>query len=1479
MVIDTFFDLQRFANDNLKKGDDGFYWEGGASFSGTNSRADDSLVGTAEDYARLEDTTVVGALSTAGTANSIYLNGKESGAYSFNVEGSSWEIGLDDSRDVVHVGANGLDSIVSGEVALTVAGGRRNTFTETINGTPVYIQSDSGTAATVTADGSAVNYEFAGAGNDTVGVSTNVTAVFQAANGVELKPQADASVDGVKNVTAANATVTSDGSANVNIAVKDAVTVGNAAWAFTNNARDAATVTANASDGITKVDGYTTSATLTAKSLDSVEVNGTDWYEIDGKFTNITFDKDGDAKVNNTGTVTVSGGALAGVTFATVTSAGVVANNATIEANASLVTAVLGEAEEGVAEIAVSDSMLAATVSGDDAFFVTVNDGATDEKTYAIGTTADDATFYASKTAALMSAKANEAYTIEGGTGALTFADSIAAHDSAQVSVNGAAVTITNNGAADNYVIGTEKGNAGIAGVMLLKANDAINVSGDDDGYTALFSAEDTSGVLTFTANGKTVSVNAADVGTVTVNGATLHGVVLDVDANDAVLVQGINDSAIVTVGGGNATYYFNSKKDANRVIVDQNTNVTIDSGIVKYDVAQDGVVDYRRTTTQPAVTADNSKWAEIATIGSADDSVNTHKSEAFNTFYDLDSNSSVLSFESDNDTAPSEAEGGVIEISGETALGSASHVSLKVSEGGGSVPLNIQQNENDSVVEVNIDLTGSDNPSTVAIGTIAQTDSLGNPIYVTASHEVSLSNASGGYAYIGEGATGQNKIFGGTGADMLRHDGAYQATLLGGDGNDTIRGGENDVVSGGNGADYFYDTAAYALDYNPSEDIIIATRVKDFGDITSGKVHGAGNQIAFGDGDKKLLTLSNYDPNEAIHVKVALMDNDGNILPDTKNIVLANANGTVTVDSSAATNGAIIFANATERSPEGVHTVIGTAGNDSIYIGSNDFADGAGGNDRIFIDNDATNVRVSLGAGTGLDTISGWNYGFELGSSVVETGGTQVRARVYEDMLHISLQGAATETDALLFANSTQYGSDLELHGQYNVLVGDKKYTAIRNNGDSDRGEDSTSKGYAEVTNDGDVADYYVAERNGIVRFTNGVTQSFVGDDAIVLGSEKFWAIRELTIANNGKASVFGSATRETVTVGGDATVGANKHVSLGAENDVIISTGDDSVSAGNKFYFGAGDGRDTIQNFSHYLGVDLDPDKQMVDTLVLESYTGLKVAKAEGRGDRIEIGTTETDRVIIYEEDGVSLDKIYNIQVGDLDAKLTKIGSSEGGNNFAYEKKVEYYVGASGDAHDTLTIGIGIENADVRLDGFGDTFYRGIDVVDASAEEYTNISIGGSADNNTITAGGVGTTNFLWGGAGDNSLIGGDGVDYFLYYFGSDNYVQGGTGNAFNKGNNDTIEGYNCDQDFIFLNDVTIDQIDQEAMGMLNNNGITTENVTVKFKNGGSLTVNVTDQERVAFYMKDASSASGYSVYSAERSDGAWHSAQVQV
>ena len=1246
-------------------------------------------------------------------------------------------------------------------------------------------------------------------------------------------------------------------------------------------ANDDATFVIGSSGKITAVN-YTKEASVLSAGADEVSintpvtVNGKQWTQISGDISDsneiiggesvlipaIKFDADGNAHVNNNvldasgnvvdyGPVTVKGASTANVGFNGLNATGVNVNGAKIQAvGGSFATFAVDLGENGIDGIAFDAADDPIKVTGDGVF--SVQSG---QNTYNVATDADDITIDEQNNALVATVVSGKSYSIAGGNANYEL-NNVAAGGKAAVSLNGTAVEVNNSGTvADSYDIHTDKDVAGIDGVDGLKPGDALKVTGDSDGFVAIYDAANNindSDVVTFEVNNAKISVAAGKV--------DARDVVITSDNNNNVTVQGIEGNAVVTVAGS-ATYHFKNGRDRNTVTVGSTasyTEVTLSGSGDVITVPTAGVVEnVIDNTAKPRVEADKNKWTDIGTVGGATDNVSVNHAQVYEDFYNLNGKSgSIAGYANQNDSVPTDSLQ-AINIIGDTILSDAGHITLTGDSSVGQVPINIQYNENDKAVDVTVDLTNSNTPSTVAVGTTTNS-------YVSASHDVRLSNAgttaAPSYGYIGSGATGENVLKGGTGSNMLRHDGDNRASVIGGVSNDTIRADEHDIVTGSLGGDFFYDTSGYVTDYQVSEnDVIIASRLSDLSEVTKANVHGNGNQVKFGN-NGNFLTLGNIDPNAAVHVKVGVMNDNGNLVSGVRDVLLANGNGTVDA-TPAGENGALIIADSTRGA--GIQQVIGSVGDDNIYIGAYDFANGVSGNDSIHIDSGAEGVVVGLTAGGGQDSVEGWSYGFDraAGATQLNTGGTgndTVTGRVVEDRLYLYLNDGTS----ISFDETAKLGDAKQMHGQYDILVNDRKYTGIRN-GDS-------GVGYAEITNNDEIADAYFAERNGILRYTEGVTE----DLTIDLGNKVFYQdIRQLGLFNNSKAVVFGSSDRETVSLGGAASYGANKAVSLGGGNDVIIGSGNNNSIASHTLIFGVGDGRDSVIGYNYYDGINGDPDHQTSDTIVLQKLAGLKTDIDENGYTRVEFALNDNDFAVVYANPNaydVNANK-YHVQITEAGADgIAKIGYSTVANTFTYEKEVNYYVGSSGDARDTLVIGDNSENVNIRMDGqvADGKFYRGIGVVDASAETNTNITLAGSAADNMLVAGGVGTTNFLWGGAGDNTLVGGDGKDVFLYYKNSNNYVAGANPSA--EGNNDIVTNYDENTDVIVLGEITLDDINYAAMAQAGNYGISENAVTVSFKNGGSMTVAVTDQEKVSFYMGDGKG--GMALYSANRSTGSW-------
>lgn len=1512
MVTDTFFDLQRFDDEPVTTtavndapliatntpadtivgssvNGGTFTWQNGSTFVND---------GTAE--APVYHLATTGGVSEVTGSMQIALNGTKAGyKFAVNEAKDDWDVSIKGSQNVITgdfsqgSGAYGLN----GAADITVY--KNRAFDEIVNNSATYVKNSSAAdvAVNVKASGTdAMTYTFNGASSVAVGVDSNDTAVFKGgATNVTLGPVADA--DSMKVAGASfygDATVTSNGT-NVTIAAKENVPiyVDKKQWVFDNKStRDVASVVAGSTGDVAAVsatksaDLYSSSGIDTAINV-NIDGNTSTWNQITGDIENhlnennqidggaIRFHKDG-AHVNNYGPVTVKSASGSNVGFAMLDSvAGVVANDVTIKGattgGISTFAVDLSEGGDlvGIDGIAVDNIDDIINVAGDKSFNVQVG-----KQTYKVETTADDITFDANTDTLVAQLVSGKEYSVTGGD-ALYFTNDVAKGGKASFGINGATVVINNNGTAnDVYQLTSDEKKAGVDVVGFdsgsLKPNDAVSVTGDNDGFTAVYgkaNGVDGSVVVSYAVNNANISVKAGfvdeDAVTITSDGGnnvTVQGI------EGSELFDGVEKNAVITVSG-DVTYHFKNALAKNIVTVGgaEYTEVTLTSGgDVLTNPTSGKVEDVIDDHAIPRKEADDKKWNERSTIGGSGDTVTVNHANVYEDFYNLTVNSAIsgntlAGYTSQNDTAPTAAES-AINIVGEspmgtpTAIGGASHITLTGDSNIGRVPINIQADENPVATDVTVNLVNSAVPASVAVGTTGT---------VQAAHDIRIGSAgtqnTPSYVYLGENATGENKISATGGYNVLRHDGGSRASVFGGTGNDTIRGDVNDIVSGGASADVFYDYSGYALDYNVAEgDVIIASRLASIAELNnSGVIRGNGNSVGFGNGEY-LLTLGNIDQNAQVHVKVATMDNDGNIMNGVRDVVLANGNGVVDA-TAAGTNGALIVADATRGA--GVHAVFGSEGADIIQVGSYDAVSGVGGNDSINIDKGAVGVVVAMSAGA--DSVTGWNYGFDraAGATQLNAGGAAVVGRVFEDRLLISMEGGA----AMSFDDTAQLGNADQMHGEYKVLVDDKKLTGIRN-GDA-------GAGYADIDSNDEIADAYFAEREGDIRFTANVTQDLgiinLADPAT------YQDIRKLTLYNNSNAIVMGSADRETVALGGAAVLGANKVVSLGGGNDVIISAGSDSLAAGHAFYFGAGDGRDSVSNYNYYQGINEDPDKAASDVIILQSLAGLKVDVDELNRTRVEFALNESDYAVVY-GDATTYDvnrDMYHVLIGSSESDgIAKIGYSTTANYFTYDKEVDYYVGSSGESRDTLVINAINENVEVRMDGQKQDgkFYRGIGVIDASMASYTNTTLAGSAANNMIVAGGEGTNNFLWGGAGSNTLVGGAGKDFFLYTKNANAYVAGAD-HSDTSGTNDIITGYDCNNDVIILSDVTLADINYAAMAQAGGNyGITENAVTVALNNGGSVTVDPTGQSKVTFYINDG--AGQLTAFTANRDTGAW-------
>ena len=1487
MVTENFFDLQRFTNDTLAGDTENFkfYWVGGHSFSGE---------GTEDSPAQMVASGTSGAAATVDFPN-IYLKGGES-SYSFNVRESQndWEVAIKGENQIKGeftnaAGAYGLNGVAT----VTTYAGASQGFAENVNSQETYVKAGSANVTfQVAADGfddTGLDYTFNnGVANVTVGVNSDDAVIFSGAASSVVFVATGTSFAGKTSALnfGASATVTANDNDIICTTYDNTITgagtdsKGAIVVMSGKVGPDTATVTGPATvtgDGDITTGGHFIGLKTdvgfgysgdSAFGGDGITVDGTPWSQISGSLSGIVFTSGTNAQVENTGAATVVGEEGSRVGFTHLDTTGVVANGATI---GGYVATALDPDDDGkfetfAVELAGTSNGIKA-ISFDQADDVVKIIGPSSTSSYEVNVKSDtssDKYTLSADTATLKFDAYNDAqkeawvvadngkqYTITGANGRF-YTEGVAENDTAKNTINGAQVAInnynsgdstfeitTNNGKAGSYNTGAD----GVDVISNLYMGDAVNVEEDDDGYTALWKNRNAEGVATMQANDIIIQAQASDVYSED-NTGPLVTLKVASDGENAT-VSGIANTVVTLNGGtaGNANVYtFNG--DTVSVAEGDTMHVSLDSS--------GNITDARTAAAEERFKSDNDKWAEYATLGSAQDTYNVSQGTTYREFYDLENAAgasyTIAGYDKDSysNGYPVDAESN-INIIGQSPLGDpkavadAVHVTLDVGSGTsvGAVPINIEKNESETVNDVTIDLTGSDRPSTIAIGTTEDSEE------ITAPHNVYLSSVAGGVAYIGEKATGLNYVQAGAGGAMMRHDGdAYRASIFGGAGNDTIWAAAKDIVYGFGGADVYYDRSNYTIqDYSFSEgDMIIATNVDGIDKFGRSNISYDGNTVNF---DNKTITFADREPGDNLFINVGFMDNNGNLNNTDRDVVLVNSANTVNA-AEAGANAAIIIADQVEYPY--ANMIYGTNGVDTIYAGTGDSVLSGAGNDHIVINGANPGVVVGLVAGSGHDTVYGWSVwdGFnnnEFANKLYTGGNKNVNATYKEDKLVVGIGSG----DSLTFYDTSYYDA-------YNILIDDTKYTVIRKDE------------IAYVKDNNHVADVYLGQENGGVYFTEYVTDAINID----LNNEKAQNIRQVYLESQGKDTVRGSDARETVVAAASEASGGTKYIYMSGGND-FINSGYDGAVAANILMFGNGDGRDSIVGFKHYQGIDKDPDNQRSDLLVLEDLESIEVSSYTAdsvittAGDRIVFNTTANDQVVIYEEGGIAStynDNMYRVHIQNMNEEgYAKIGYSNQANTFTYDSEASYYVGSADNIHDTLTIGENDFNVEVWLDNTGNKFYRGIDVLDASAATDTEVSLAGNKNNNTIIAGGAGTRNSLWGGAGDNLLIGGDGEDLFAYSHKSRDYVNGG--NEVAEASHDTIQGYTNGVDNIYV-DATLADLDLTAMSKVGVDGIADDSVTLIFSNGGSLVVQ--GGENTTITMSDGNA------YTANRSNKQW-------
>ena len=629
-------------------------------------------------------------------------------------------------------------------------------------------------------------------------------------------------------------------------------------------------------------------------------------------------------------------------------------------------------------------------------------------------------------------------------------------------------------------------------------------------------------------------------------------------------------------------------------------------------------------------------------------------------------------------------------------------------------------------------------------------------------------------------------KIDGGTGNDSISF--GMNSSILAGEGDDTIvsqapgsptapNGSNGSTIWGGKGkVDKFnhpihYETSggigtdgtgtaftakspgvhdAHGHNVFTGEDALVTIMDFKFGNdvIHFGKAFEASAVTAFGYGNSTIVPTTDYQiytaGTDRVNVAATISDAANIDMRDEtgKFVMFGNPNGTLKGG----------FAN----------TLLGGKNDDTIYVGEGDYVYGGLGNDTINL-NGYNNWRdhVGLTEEGGTDTITSFQQGWGEGDDVVWYN-VPLRKQVVDDKGNAMTDAdhrpiyTDTNTDAvadLNDANVRVVGDKLVLsqgkaklilkgvtHGEILIEDGEGVHrTALLGDGyynDSTRGGQIFigRKEYSDIVS--------FEKNNHDLVVDLGMTKRFKDKSA------KFYSI-EQAIGGSGNNTLVGAKNVRNTLEGG---VGTSSIWGGGISADLMVSGTGSATDHYTTFFYGTGDGDDTIEGFRTTERTEAHFKR---DILNIHSGDVTSVRKV---GTSIVLNMSgRTDRLTIRNAASGLFDQLIEVNVMGKKGAAKVTGANE---VVTYDPHAQYYFSNAKSGGTVRNFG---DNSRIYLDGRTGDVYKGITNIDVSAG--SRLELAGDASNNRIIYRGTGTAS-LYGGLGNDTMTGSkDGMNRFFF------------------------------------------------------------------------------------------------------------------
>ena len=603
------------------------------------------------------------------------------------------------------------------------------------------------------------------------------------------------------------------------------------------------------------------------------------------------------------------------------------------------------------------------------------------------------------------------------------------------------------------------------------------------------------------------------------------------------------------------------------------------------------------------------------------------------------------------------------------------------------------------------------------------------------------------------------SSVVAGTGNDTIVSQAPGSPTAPNGSGGSSIWGGRGDMDSLGRPV-YAWgtDVHGHRVPVNPrmagstdvhghniftGDDARVTIMDFKFGNdvIHFGKAFEASAVTAFGYGNSTIVPTTDYQ----IYTAGTDRINVAATISDAADIDMQNEEGKF-----------VIFGNPNGTLKGGfANTLIGGKHNDTIYVGQGDYVYGGLGNDTINLNGyNGWRDHVGLTAEGGIDTISSFQQGWGEGDDVVwynvplkkeltdkngkvtDVVTTNTDAVADLDDANVRVVGDKTvlsQGKAKLILNGVTHGEILIEDGEgvhRTALLGEGYFN------------DSTRGGQIFIGRK-EYSDTVSFEKNNHDLVVDlGMTKRFKDKNA------KYYSIEQVIGGSGNNTLVGAKNVRNTL----DGGVGTSSIWGGGISADLMVSGTGSATDHYTTFFYGAGDGDDTIEGFRTTERTEAHFKRDILD---IHSGDVTSVRKV---GTSIVLRMTgAADRLTIRNAASGLFDQLIEVNVKGRKTAAKVTGANE---VVTYDPHAQYYFSNAKAGGTVRNFG---DNSRIYLDGRTGDVYKGITNIDVSAGN--RLELAGDASNNRIIYRGTGTAS-LYGGLGNDTMTGSkDGTNRFFF------------------------------------------------------------------------------------------------------------------